>query len=131
MRPFARLSSDPLRERSGLRIGNGDISPVCDRPYDNAARRHCQKGRQMTLAVVISEELVIVMSNGGKGFHTKLIPLRRRQPDAAHAGRVIDHMEHEPQKPVDKILPSPGFVVEAPFQKTLIEIGKGHIIARG
>jgi len=44
------------------------------------------------------------------------------QPNFPLGDRVVDHMQHESEKPVHKVLPSPMLMIQTTFQKRIVRV---------
>ena len=109
------------------RVGKGGHRLVLEHlSDDDSPGNHGQVGCQTGLATKVSKNGKIILDQVQKDLGTEVIAIIRREPHASGVGRVIDDVNHQTQEPIDKILPCPGLLVQAPFEEVSVNLGEGH-----
>jgi hypothetical protein len=108
-------------------VGKRGHRPVLEHlGHDDAAGHDRQVGCQTGLATKVSKNGKIVLYQVQKDLGTHVLPIVGAEADASGTGGVIDDVYHQPEEPIDEILPRPGFLVQAPFEEITVDLGEAH-----
>ena len=112
-----------------LIVSRDDRRGVADRgetASDHAARDDREVGCQRTIAPKSTQHGEIARHERQEYLGHQIVASRLIQRDPSRDGRVVGDVNHQPQKPIDKIHPGPRRLIEAPLQEDTINLGKTH-----
>ena len=76
------------------------------------------------MAAKTAQHGVIVGQNRHEDLGRQVLHVLRRNGNRADAGRVVDHMHDQAQKPIDEIFPGPRLAGQAALEQLAINIGE-------
>ena len=98
---------------------------VEQRPDNDAADHHRQIRGQTAVRLVFPEKPELIVCQSRKDPLTQSIAILRLKPDFPLADCMIDHMQDETEKSIDKIFPSPVLPSQATFQQCVVHVVRG------
>ena len=91
--------------------------------HDNAADDDRKIACQACLVLEFAEHTKIVVAESRKYIDAERVALCRVQSNVPLRRTVIDNMQNEAQKAIDKIFPSPVLAFQTPSEQFTIKIG--------